>query len=794
MTHLREQLQASLGTGYTIERELGGGGMSQVFVAEDTTLGRRVVVKVLPAALAAGVSIARFNREIALAARVQHPHVVPVLTAGQTGDGLPYYTMPYVEGESLRARLARGELPVADAVSVLRDVAKALDYAHGQGVTHRDIKPDNILLSRGSAVLTDFGVAKALSESAAGEGLTSVGVALGTPAYMAPEQAVADPHTDTRADIYALGVVAYEMLAGQPPFAGRNAQALLAAHATEAPVPLATLRPACPPVLAALVMRCLEKRPGDRPQTAGEILHALGTVPTADVAPTPAARPTPPRLAGRLPLALAALAALALVAGALARRAGAPVGDAIRSVAVLPFENTSGDTSYAYLEDGLADRVRDALSAAPALTVKARGSSRQLKGRDAREVGRALGVDAVVQGTVSRSRDRLHVTAELVRSATDAALWSRTLDGGADELPRMQDTIASDIAERLHVATATAPVTSARGTTNVDAYNSFLRGRYAADRLDWPHAIAHFRDAVARDPGFARAHGYLAIAYVNGPTLGAANVDSMNALASASARRALALDSTIAEAYAAQSLVLTAEMRFGDAVSPLAKALAFDSTNSDLLAGYGLALDQVGRVSDGLIWTRRAHDRDPLSGAATGIYGYALGLAGRYDAAVPMIRASLEIDPNNVLALQGVGVLYALVGRPDSAAVYLERAYHTAPGMFWRRANLVLADAMRGRRADAARQRALMEHEDLGNSPNFLRAVASIALGDTDKAMTALERSVAAKESLAGLVSLPCDPMFDSLKSDARFDALMRRVGARACPATAKWPIPRRTP
>jgi len=222
---LRDQLQRTLGDAYSIERELGGGGMSRVFVATESSLGRRVVVKVVPGASAGSVSIERFKREIQLAARLQHPHIVPLLTAGES-DGLPYFTMPFVEGESLRVRLARGgELPVAEGMRILREVATALANAHEKGIVHRDIKPDNVLLSGGAAMVTDFGVAKALSASTDVGTMTSLGIALGTPAYMAPEQAAASPNIDARADIYAWGIMAYELFAGRPPFSGRSSQA-----------------------------------------------------------------------------------------------------------------------------------------------------------------------------------------------------------------------------------------------------------------------------------------------------------------------------------------------------------------------------------------------------------------------------------------------------------------------------------------------------------------------------------------------------------------------------------------
>src|SRR5438309_7374832 len=275
MNDLRARLQTAVGSAYRIDKELGGGGMSRVFVAEESALGRRVVIKVLPPDLAAGVNVERFRREIQLAASLQHPHVVQLLTAG-AADNLLYYVMPFIPGESLRAKLAReGELPVPEVVRILRDVVDALSYAHAQGVVHRDIKPDNVLITGKHAVVTDFGVAKAVSASSGQSTLTSLGVALGTPAYMAPEQAAADPHVDHRADLYAVGVLAYEMLTGVPPFAGDSPQQLISAHLTRPVERPERLRPSVPPAASALVMRCLEKRPADRWQSADELLRQI---------------------------------------------------------------------------------------------------------------------------------------------------------------------------------------------------------------------------------------------------------------------------------------------------------------------------------------------------------------------------------------------------------------------------------------------------------------------------------------------------------------------------------------
>ncbi len=325
MADLSERLQAAIGDTYRIEKELGGGGMSRVFLAEEVELGRQVVIKVLPPDMAAGVNKERFHREIQLAAKLQHPHVVPLLTAGASDD-LLYYVMPFIQGESLRVKLAReGELPVSEALQILGEVVDALAYAHRNGVVHRDIKPDNVLLSEGHAVVTDFGVAKAVTASSGSSSLTSLGVALGTPAYMAPEQAAADPHTDHRADIYAVGALAYEMLCGRPPFTAPTPQAVMAAHVSEIPDPMTKHRSAVSEALNALVMRCLEKKAADRWQSAAELVPQLkamatpsggvtptGTQPVAAVSAELAMRQTHPVRVAAL-FGLASIGALAIV-------------------------------------------------------------------------------------------------------------------------------------------------------------------------------------------------------------------------------------------------------------------------------------------------------------------------------------------------------------------------------------------------------------------------------------------------------------------------------------------------
>ncbi|HET7023634.1 MAG TPA: protein kinase [Gemmatimonadales bacterium] len=319
---LQSQLQAHLGQTFVIERELGGGGMSRVFLANEVRLGRKVVIKVLSPDLVQGINAQRFEREILLAASLQQANIVPVLSAGEV-DGLPYFTMPYVDGESLRKRLSAGPIPIHDVIAILRDVTKALAYAHARGIVHRDIKPDNVLLSGGTAVVTDFGIAKALSASRgadSGVTLTQLGTAIGTPAYMAPEQVAGDPNLDHRVDLYALGCVAHELLTGQAPFADRTPQKVLAAHLSEAAVPVTTLRADCPPALATLVTHLLRKDPADRVQSAVDVLHDLDAVSVTSSQTSALSAP------GMLPKALALYVLATGAAAILAKAAVVGIG------------------------------------------------------------------------------------------------------------------------------------------------------------------------------------------------------------------------------------------------------------------------------------------------------------------------------------------------------------------------------------------------------------------------------------------------------------------------------------
>jgi len=520
MTEVQARLQAALGDAYRIERELGGGGMSRVFVATETALDRQVVIKLLPPDLAAGLNVDRFRREIQLAAKLQHPYIVPLLSAG-AADGLLYYTMPLIEGESLRAKLARqGELPVAEAIRILSDVADALGYAHTHGLIHRDIKPDNVLISGKHAVVTDFGVSKALSNATGQSSLTSVGVALGTPAYMAPEQAAADPGMDHRADIYALGVLAYEVLTGAPPFRGNTAQQVFAAHATQTPQPLTRSRAAVPPALETLVLRCLEKRAADRPQSAGDVLGALEALATPSGGTTsfpraPGAVRTRRRwLASGIGAAIIAAALLAFVSlrGARVAAAGS------RSIAVLPFEDLGGAGQT--LADGLQDDILTQLTKIRALQVTSRRSIQDYRGttKSVRQIGRELGVRALLTGQVQRAGDRVHVNVQLIEAGSDRQLWADAYDREltAQHVFAIQDSIAKSVAEALRVelSPAEARAIAETPTENLEALDHFHRGRELFNRRGFALADTEapraFRRAAVLDPRFAQAWAGLA--------------------------------------------------------------------------------------------------------------------------------------------------------------------------------------------------------------------------------------------------------------------------------------------
>ena len=737
---LRDQLQHTLGASYTLERELGGGGMSRVFVAEDTALGRSVVVKVLPPEMASGVSIERFKREITFAARLQHPHIVPLLSAGEAG-GLPYFTMPFVEGESLRARLVRGEeIPLKAAVHLLREVASALAYAHRKGVIHRDIKPENVLIAEQHAMVTDFGVAKAISAAtqADRDGLTSVGVALGTPAYMAPEQVAGDPGTDHRADIYAFGVIAYELLAGRAPFAGRTAQALMAAHVLETPEAISNRRAGVPAELSALVMRCLEKSPDNRPQSAEDILRRLDDVPATH----------------------------------------REQKDARPSIAVLPMVNTSGDPENEHFSDGLTDELIGVFSKVDGITVTGRTSTFALKGKglSVRAITDLLHVEHVLEGSVRRAGDRLKVRVQLV-NADGSVIWSESYDRRLEDVFAVQEEIAQAVVRALEVKLVAARGPLVRpATKDLTAYDLFLKGRYvrrgmAPDQMRL--AIQYFEQAVARDPSYARAYAWLSDTHWLQIVLASRPASEEVPPAREYATAALPLDSSLAEAYWAMAQLLAGfDWDRPAAERAFKRAIVLDPGFEEARHLYGIFLFHWSRIDEAEAELTRTLEIDPLLAAAHHTFGRLHLSMRRPDQAITHLREALTLEPMFSLAHSQLGHAYLQKGMSAEAITEFEAGARI--GSPSDKAHLAYGYARVGRHEDA--KAILANLVSPGNyPPPFHMALAYVGLGDHNEAFRWLEQ--AREEHAPWLITVNIDRAFDPLRVDSRFGNIVRAMG-----------------
>jgi len=832
-------LASALDGRYAIERELGRGGMATVYLARDVRHRRPVALKVLHHDVGALLGPSRFRREIETSANLRHPHILPLFDSGEA-DGLLYYTMPYVPGESLRDRLQRagGALPLVEARRVVRDVADALAHAHRHGVVHRDIKPENILLADGHAVVADFGIARAVRSAhathdsdaaAAGDPtatLTSIGMALGTPAYMAPEQAVGDADVDHRADLYALGVVAYEMLTGAHPFRGRGTHAMIAAHLSEIPTPVAQACAAVPPAFAAIVMRCLEKAPAARPQSADDILTTLEALRTTDetIATTPLARSTatPARSWKTMsPTTLAAAAVVLLaLAGVLAfyardaRResivardgvSGAGAASTPRTIAVLPFVNTSGTESDDYFSDGLTDELAHALARLPGLRIAGRTSSYRFKGKTptAQEVGRALDVGVFVGGTVRRAGDRLRVSTQLVSTTDGKVMWDSVYESRSSDVFAVQDEFTRAIAAALAPAlggrgargTQNPAADIARGTTDQVAYELYLRGRYnflMRNPTRLTQSAEYFRQAIARDPRFARAHAGLAIAYGTWPAYFPGTADSVRPMVKASAERAVALDSTLADARFALAKTFDEQLRFQDAEAQYRLGLAFDPSSVIGHHWLGSHLLNRGRTDEALVEYRLATQLDPLSHSAAGSVGMALLYARRPGEALIAMRHAWTIDSTFVSAIPNLGLAQLLAGQPDSAVHTLELALRQHPGHSRLSSTLVFAYAAAGRWADAAALRAQLRRPGGDRSGGIDAGVADLVFGDREPLVRLLTSRAGQLHSHGAGLRLGCNPMLDPLWSDARFRAAMRELKVETCALAKPWSLPPR--
>src|SRR2546426_718945 len=693
------RLKAALADRYAIQRELGRGGMATVYLARDLKHGRLVAIKVLRPEIAAALGPERFLREIEVAARLTHPHILALHDSGQTGGSL-YYVMPYIEGESLRDRLEReGQLPLEDALRITREVASALGYAHSHDVVHRDIKPENILLSGGEAVVADFGIARAITVAAGGK-LTETGIAIGTPGYMSPEQAMGSERVDGRSDLYALACVLYEMLAGEPPFTGPSAESVARQHVA-APAPhVSVMRPAIPPAIEEAIVRALAKTPADRFATAAEFVEALAS---------PAQRMRDPgRRTSRLAVG-AGLAATLLAAAAgllvLSRSHGTPAlaGRTGQSIAVLPFVNVSGAPQEEYLSDGISEELINALSKLPQLQVVARPSSFAFKGKneDVRQIGQALHVATVLGGSVRRAANRLRVTAQLTDARNGYNLWSETYDR------EMGDGIA-------------------------DAYESLTWSTYLLPRQGMPKARAAALKALALEPTLADAHASL------GDQLCVYDWDAP--AAERELRRAIELNPSLANAH----------------------------------FFYSHCLASHGRLDEALAEARRARELDPLNAHVATALPWALYVARRYDEAIAGQRKSLDLDPGFAWGHMILALALTAKGRYAEALAAARKMAALAGDAPTIAGLLGYVAGRAGERAEAQHILTALERRPPGNTA-FAIALVHMGLGDNEQALRWLQ--AAYEERSEWLPFLAPSPIFDPLRPDPRFSALMRKVG-----------------
>jgi serine/threonine-protein kinase len=519
MSESLERISASLADRYAVVRELGRGGAATVYLADDVRHGRKVAIKVLHEDLAASLGGGRFLSEVRITAQLQHPHILTLIDSGEAA-GLPWYAMPYIQGESLRTRIDReGELPIDEAIRLTRDVADALAHAHAHNVVHRDIKPENVLISGRHAMVADFGVAKALRDAGGERGVTATGMALGTPAYMSPEQAAADPGVDKRTDIYALGLLAYEMLTGRPPFGGATSQAIMAAHMMEAPVHVSVRRATVPPEFAALVMRCLEKKPADRPQSADEILNLLDSG-AALRAPATQTTPGSTRLVSTLPPARSrwlriavAGAAAALVGGGwyVATRAHGSVIASASTIAILPATPASSDSALARLGRDLVVTLSTNLDGAgpirtiDALTTLAQvpAGSGQLTTQDGVALARRLGAASVVQGTLIRVGENVRFDLSLLRTSDASVITRISATASQHDIVALTDSATWGLLREVwRGPDAPTPSFGAVATRSLPALKAFLEGEQAIAVNKWDDAADAFATTIAADSSF----------------------------------------------------------------------------------------------------------------------------------------------------------------------------------------------------------------------------------------------------------------------------------------------------
>ncbi|SRR5579863_5301322 len=662
MSELEDRLRTTaLGTRYTPDRELGRGGMATVFLAHDVKHRRQVALKVLHPELAHALGAERFLREVETGARLVHPHVLPVFDSGEV-DGLLWYTMPFIDGESLRDRIKRErQLPISDAIRIASEVADGLNYAHEHGVVHRDIKPENILLSGNHALIADFGIAKAVVV-AGGDRLTQTGSSIGTPTYMSPEQTAGDSELDGRSDVYSLGCVLYEMLSGEPPYAGSSARSVMVKHLTD-PVPsVRRLRPGVPEQVERAITQSLAKQPADRFATAADFARALL-----------AASSDPGQSRGRTS----------------ATTGPSSTG---RSIAVLPFADMSAQRDQEFFTDGIAEEIINALTKVQALHVVSRSSAFAFKGKnqDIRQVGEQLNVGTVLEGSVRKAGNRLRITAQLINVADGYHLWSERYDRELEDVFAVQDEIAENIVRALRVVLSENEKRAIEQPRagDVEAYEYYLRGRQFFHQFrekGLQYARRMFARAIEIDPAYARA--YAGIADCSSMLFHYWDASEANLeQADSASRKALELAPELAEAHAARGLALSLRGRYDEAEHEFKAAIRLDPQLFEGHYYFALARFQQGKLAEAAALFSQAASvrKEDYQSPVLEAQCYAgLGQPARADTvyrhAVTIVERHVELNPEDARALYCGAVALCHVGRREQALEWGDRALALDP-------------------------------------------------------------------------------------------------------------------
>jgi len=737
-------LNTALTDRYRVEKEIGRGGMATVYLAEEVKHGRAVAIKVLHPDFAPAYGAERFHREIGIAARLSHPHLVPLIDSGEVG-GLLYYVSAYLSGGSLRDRLRRERrLPVADAARIASEVAAGLDFAHRAGFVHRDVKPENILFADGLALIADFGLARACCGETH-ERVTGAGFAVGTPEYMSPEQAASEPDLDARSDIYSLGCVVYEMLGGTPPFSGLSVRATIAKQVAEIPRRIRTVRPEVPPAIDDALARALAKDPGQRFPTVTEFTAAL-------------------------------------VASAPAR--GHVIPGTTRSIAVLPFVNVSSEPENEYLSDGITDELIDQLAKVDGIRVASRTSVFALKGKsqDVRAIGALLGCSAVLEGTVRRAGQQLRITAQLTSTDDGALVWSQRYDRQLADVFAIQDEIAHTIVNTLRAtsfADLTTPQHPRRHTSNLNAYRLYLKGRYEFNRRTQEGVAAgidYFQQAIAEDPSYALAYTGLADCYALQVDYRSIRVVEGFVAAKEYARRALALDDTLAEAHAslAWSLFIY-DWDWAGAEQEFRRAIDLDPRYATAHQWYAFLLASRAAFGDALVEAHTAIELDPGSISARRSLAWNYYYARRYDQARYHLDRAIEMNPNAEETYRVLGLTLAIEGDVEEAVRVLREAV-TMPGSgTYTMATLGFALARAGRKEEATRLLAeLEERSEIEYVSPAAFAATLIGLGQIERALDWAEHSL--EDRRGWLAYLRVNPLLDPMRGHRRFEALVERM------------------